>query len=71
MQKSNSFFKQLFGIGLCFLFVLLGIWLFAVKATAQTAIAPWIIKTVGLVNIVFFGTFFIFSIKKLLSNKKS
>lgn len=74
MEKSSSFFKLfklLFGIGLCLLFVVLGIWLFTVKANAQTAVAPWIIKTIGVINVVFFGTFFIFSIKKLLSNKKA
>lgn len=72
MEKSNlsfNLFKPLFGIGLCFIFILLGVWLYAVKAENQTAIAPWIIKGVGIINIVFFGTFFILSLKKLLSRK--
>jgi cytochrome c biogenesis protein CcdA len=61
--------KLLFGIGTSILFVMLGCWLYFSKSTQQNSVQPWIIKLVGVINIVFFGIIGITAFKKLLDRK--
>jgi|JI9StandDraft_1071089.scaffolds.fasta_scaffold278926_2 cytochrome c biogenesis protein CcdA len=62
-------FKLLFSLGTSILFIMLGFWLYFTKSTQQNSLQPWIIKLIGILNIVLFGILGMTAIKKLLDRK--
>lgn len=57
--------KGLFGIGLSFLFVLLGIFLLAEVPENSLNFSPLAVKVTGIACILFFGTLLLFGFRKL------
>lgn len=60
--------KLLFGIGISTLFVVMGVYLFEKPETTDSSYP--MNKVFGIANIVFFGFIILFSIKKIVTNKK-
>ena len=62
MNKNNA----LFGVGIAILFVILGLYLLLEKATQEGTSNPLLIKIIGIICVLFFGSLAVLGLLKFI-----